>query len=46
MLSRLSIFASVLIVLLVGLPGSISNSQTINADLLTQRLEGGMDPAS
>ncbi len=36
MLSRLSIFVSMLFVLLVGLPGSISNSQTINADLMTQ----------
>ena len=36
MLSRPSIFASILIGLLVSLPGSISNSQTINADLLTQ----------
>jgi len=36
MLSRPPIFASILIVLLAGLPGSISNSQTINADLLTQ----------
>ncbi len=36
MLYRPSIFASILIGLLVSLPGSISNSQTINADLLTQ----------
>jgi alpha-L-rhamnosidase len=36
MISRLSIFAFALTVLLMGLPGSISNSQTLNADLLTQ----------
>jgi alpha-L-rhamnosidase len=36
MLSRPSIFAIVLIVVLLGLPGSISNCQTINVDLLTQ----------
>jgi hypothetical protein len=36
MLYRPSIFASILIGLLVSLPGSISNSQIINADLLTQ----------
>jgi len=36
MLFRPLIFASVLIVLLVGLPSGISNSQTINADLPTQ----------
>jgi hypothetical protein len=36
MLSRSLIFVSVLIALLVGLPSSISNSQTINADLLTK----------
>src|SRR5271157_4481870 len=41
MLSRLSIFASVLIVLLVGFPGSISRSQTINADLPTQDWRAG-----
>ncbi|HTS70020.1 MAG TPA: alpha-L-rhamnosidase N-terminal domain-containing protein [Terriglobia bacterium] len=36
MLSRPSLLAFILGVLLVGLPGGISNSQTINADLLTQ----------
>jgi hypothetical protein len=36
MLSRSSFFATLFIVLLVGLPGSITNSQTINANLLTQ----------
>jgi len=36
MLYRPSVFAFVLGVLLVGLPGSVSNSQTISADLLPQ----------
>jgi hypothetical protein len=35
MFSRRLIFASVLIVLLVSLPGSISNSQTVDTDSLT-----------
>ncbi len=41
MFSRITTFISVFIVLLVGLPGSISNSQTINADLLTQEWKAG-----
>ncbi|MGD0221575.1 MAG: alpha-L-rhamnosidase N-terminal domain-containing protein [Terriglobia bacterium] len=41
MLSRITLFASALIVLLVSLPGSISNSQTIKADLLTQEWKAG-----
>ena len=37
MISRLSIFAFVLTALLMGLPASISHSQTLNAELLTER---------